>query len=153
MQPGTTQDEIKDKVCFKITNRPGSFDANSEFMKEVIEKYRSRTGKVPVIIIQAAQRPRNKEPAQLTAAARDLVDEFGLNVFIDCSENAFPDSRTDREFMIELEPMNWDMMRQIPEFKDLLGFLKTQGDEEVVLAIFGGVPLHLSNLNDMINEK
>ena len=154
VRPGLIKDDIMDKVCHKITNRQGTFSQNSEFMKEVVDLYRSRTGKVPVIIIQADQRPLNEKPAQLTAAARNLVDDFGLNVFIDCSENAFPDNpRTGREFMIELEPMSWDMMRQLPEFKDLLKFLETQGDEEVVLAIFGGVPLLLSDLNDVINSK
>jgi hypothetical protein len=143
-----------DKVCFKITNRPGSFDANSEFIKEVVEKYRSLTNKVPIIIIQATQRPLNEKPAELTAAARILVDDFGLNVLIDCSENAFPDNpRTGREFMIDLEPMSWDMMRQLPEFQDLLKFLKTQGNEEVVLAICGGVPLLLKELNKIINSR
>jgi hypothetical protein len=71
-----------DQVCFKITNRPGSFHTNKEFMKEVIDKYRSLTNKVPVIIIQASQRPLNKEPAHLSAAARILADQFGLNVLI-----------------------------------------------------------------------
>jgi hypothetical protein len=149
-----TKNEILDMVCHKITNRSGSFTENEEFMKEVVDKYCSRTGKIPVIIIQADQRPPNEKPAHLTAAARVLADKFGLNVFIDCSENAFPDkSRTGREIMIELEPMSSDMMRQLPEFKDLLEFLKTQDNEEVVLAICGGVPLLLKDLNDIIKIK
>ena len=120
-------------------------------MKEIIDLYRLRTGKVPVIIIQADQRPLSKEHAQLSAAARVLVDDFGLNVFIHCSENSFPDDlRNGREFMIELEPMSLEMMRQLPEFKDLFELLKTQSNEEVVLAICGGVPLLLKQLNDII---
>jgi hypothetical protein len=149
-----TKNEIMNRVCHEITNRQGSFTENKKFMKEVVDLYRSRTGKVPVIIIQADQRQLNEKPAQLSAAARNLVDDFGLNVFIDCSENAFPDKpRTGREIMIELEPMSWDMMRQLPEFKNLLEFLKTQGNEEVVLAVCGGVPLLLKDLNDIIKIK
>jgi hypothetical protein len=49
--------------------------------------------------------------------------------------------------------MSWDMMRQLPEFKNLLECLKTQGNEEVVLAICGGVPLLLKELNKIIKIK
>ena len=52
--------------------------------------------------------------------------------------------------MIELEPMSSDMMRQLPEFKDLFKLLKSQGNEEVVLAVCGGVPLILKQLNNKI---
>jgi len=120
-------------------------------MKEVIDLYRYRTGKDPVVIIKADERLENQEPAQLSSASRVLVDKFGLNVLIDCGENAFPDKlRTHREIMIELEPMSSDMMRQLPEFKDLFKTLKSQGNEEIVLAICGGVPLILKQLNDLI---
>ena len=154
MQHGRTQDEIMNMVCSKITNRKGSFIENKEFMKEVVDKYRLRTGKVPVIIIEASQRPLNKKPANLTTAARKLSEDFPLNVFIACQENAYPNNlRIGREFMIQLEPMSWDMMRQLPEFKDLLKFLKTQGNEEVVLAVCGGAPHLLNNLNNMINFR
>lgn len=150
MQPGLKIDEILDMVCHEITNCKGSYYVNEEFMKKVIELYHSRTGNDPVIIIKADERLENEEPAQLSAAARVLVDEFGLNVLIDCGENAFPDKlRTHREIMIELEPMSSDMMRQLPEFKDLFKTLKSQGNEEVVLAICGGVPL-LKQLNKII---
>ena len=54
---------------------------NREFMKEVIGLYRSNTGKVPVVIIQA-----NECSPELSAAACNLVDDFGLNVLIDCCE-------------------------------------------------------------------
>ena len=144
-------DKILDKVGHKITNRKGSYIENKKFMKEIIDLYRYRTGKDPVIIIKAGELLENQEPAQLSTAARVLVDEFGLNVLIDCGENAFPEElRTHRELMIELEPMNSDMMRQLPEFKDLFKLLKSQGNEEVVLAICGGVPLILKQLNNKI---
>ena len=145
------KDEILDRVCHEITNRKGSYIENEEFMKEVIDLYRYRTGKVPVIIIQADHRLENQEPAEISESARFLADEFRLNVFIDCGENAFPDKlKTNREILIELEPMNSDMMRQIPQFKELFKLLKTQGNEEIVLAVFGVVPILLSQLNDKI---
>ena len=151
MQPGLIKDEILDRVCHKITGRKRTYIENEEFMKEVIELYRSRTGKVPVIIIQADERLEKQDPADLSEAASVLVDKFGLNVFIDCAENAFPDKlKTNREFMIELETMNSDMMRQLPQFKDLFKLLKSQGNEEIVLAICGGVPILLKRLNDKI---
>lgn len=154
VQPGTSQDEIMNAVCAEITSREGSYSSNKEFMKKVVDAYHSQTGKVPVIIIQASQRPLNKEPAELSAAARVLVDKFGLNVFIDCSENAFPDNpKTGREFMIVLEPMSWDMMRELPDFKNLSKMLKTQNNEEIVLAVCGGAPLLLSDLNYLINFR
>ena len=67
MQPGLTIDEILHMVCHEITNRKGSYIENEEFMKEVIDLYRYRTGKVPVIIIQADQCLENQEPAKLVS--------------------------------------------------------------------------------------
>ena len=81
VQIGSSKDEILDRVCHKITNRKGSYMWNREFMKEVIGLYRSNTGKVPVVIIQA-----NECSPELSAAACNLVDDFGLNVLIDCCE-------------------------------------------------------------------
>jgi len=145
------KDEILDRVCHEITNRKGSYIENEKFMKEVIDLYRYRTGKVPVIIIKADERLENQEPAEISESARFLADEFRLNVFIDCGENAFPDKlKTNREILIELEPMNSDMMRQLPQFKELFKLLKSQGNEEIVLAACGGVPILLSQLNDKI---
>lgn len=121
-------------------------------MKNVIDLYRSRTSKVPVIILEASQRKINEKPSQITAASRALVDKFGLNVFIDCSENALDNERTGREYMIELEPMTWEQMRQLPSFKDLYEMLKAQGNVEVVLEVCGGVPLILNDLKNAVDK-
>lgn len=58
-----------DRVCQEITDRKGPHIYNIRFMKEVIDKYHSRTGKVAVIIIKADQRRLFQKPAQLSAAA------------------------------------------------------------------------------------
>ena len=105
ISPGSTQDVILDHVCKKITGLKGSFYDNEDSMKRVIKWYSRFFGRVPVIIISATQRNINQEPAQLTGAARILVENFGLNVLIDCSENAFPDILTGRERTLSVEHM------------------------------------------------
>ena len=148
MKPGTRRDEIIENVLAKITGRDSYTKDLKEFAKKVIDAYSSSTGKVPVIIIRSSEGFRIYDLVNLTEASRVLVDDFGLNVFIDSCENAFPDEpRTGHEFMIELERMSWDMMRQLPDFKDLFEMLKTQGNEEVVLAICAGELLLLNELN------
>ena len=154
MQPGTDQDQIVDMVCVKILKREGSSFLNEDFMKSVIELYRMRTGQVPIIVIEASQRSLNKSPAYLTSAARKLVDNFGLNVLIDCSENELPNEmKTGREVMIRLEPITDDMMRQLPEFKELDDLLNKKDNLDVLLAICGGVPLLLTKPKHYIKLK
>lgn len=153
MTPGMTLEQILDLVCYAITDRQTNFTQNKIFIKKVIDSYRSSTGKVPVILIKTTQRHVDAKPAQLTAASRVLADDLGLNVLIDCSENAFVDNQqTGREYMIQLEPMSWDQMRQLPSFKELYEMLNAQGNVEVVLTVCGGEPLKLNKLKNEVEK-
>jgi hypothetical protein len=151
VRPGINSDVILDMVLIGIN---GTLINSTRRALEVIELYKTVSGgQVPTIIIPALQRLTDEKPAELTAAARELTDHFGLNVLIDASENAIPTrALSRREDILHVTPMTDAMMRQLPEFKNLLDYLVKTGNEEVVLAVCNCKPILLGNLNIQIND-
>lgn len=150
VSPGTSQDEILNRVCVKITGIEGSLSKHEESMKRVVSFYKLYTGRVPIVIIPAAERDRNKDPAELTAAARSLVEEYGLIVLIDCSENALPELLSGREIILNIEPMSDTMMRKLPGFDEVFSCLREQGNEDVVMRLCTGRPIVLEQLKNLL---
>lgn len=151
--PRNSLDDILDGVCREITGRPGPFFKNKKFMKKVVDKYIEINKRSPIIILKASEREIN-EPSRcrLSQAGRFLSTEFSLNVLIDCQENAILYREDHYETVLEMEPMSNEMMRKLPEFQSLFELLKSQGNEEVVLAVCGGVPVLLEHLRSDISQ-
>ena len=152
VSPGLSQEEILDKVCRHITGLKGTFSDNENSMRRVISWYKRFFGREQIVIIPATQRYLDQKPAQLTGAARILVDTFGLNVLIDCSENALTDYFTRRENILAMEPMSNDMLFKIKYFEGVFETLKQQGNEEIMLEICDGTPLLLIQLKKLLSK-
>ena len=151
--PKTSLDDILDGVCREITGRPGPYFKNKQFMKKVVDKYIEINKRSPIIILKASEREINEpSPHDLSLAARILSTEFSLNVLIDCQENALLVRENAYETVLEMEPMSNEMMRKLPKFQSLFEMLKSQGNEEVVLAVCGGVPVLLEHLRSEISQ-
>lgn len=152
ISPGKSKDEILDIVCSDITGLRGTCLEHRQSMKRIIFFFKLFNRRAPVVIIPAGQCERNKTPAELTNAARELVDTYGLIVLIDLSENAFPHVLSGREVFYDMEPMSDEMMRKLPGFEDTFESLKKQGNEEIVLRVCGGRPIILEELKDRLIE-
>jgi hypothetical protein len=160
---GTSSSEILNKVCYQINGLNGDWKDNQHITKRVLQKYLAKYGRMPIVLISAEMRDINMKPAQLTQASRHLVEMFNLHVIIDCSENALPAREiTPRQEVIEVQPLNDEVMKKLPQFEKIKEMmLEKENDKgkweeiaKVVLAVCGGVPLILNELEiKLINCK
>jgi hypothetical protein len=151
VRPGTTKDVIMEKVWSKLNGKLNENNQDSEERaRKIIQEFKYISGgKAPIVIISADMRPINDKPAELTATGRSLT-EIGLNVLIDASENAMPSSLTGREMILEMTELNDTYMRKLPQFEKLIGFLTNTSNDELILAVCGGCPLHLQRLSKTV---
>jgi hypothetical protein len=132
--PGTSKSEILRRVCENINGT--SLGDKEERSIKIVQVYKTISGgQVPAVIISADQRLFGERPAALTASARTLSYTYGLNVFIDTSENALPSDLSFREEIREMKPMEDEMMRELPQFKELFEYLNESKNDRVVLAV------------------
>ena len=110
----------------------------------------------PIVVIRVPERQIGEPHAQVTAAVRDLADLYGLRVVVDGSPNSLPPEllATKRETVVAVEPMSKEQIESIPEFKDLIDFLKSHNLDEPVWKVLGGSPVDYLKLEEtMIDDK
>eukprot|EP01036_Dinobryon_divergens_P061406 gene61406-81850_t len=97
----------------------------------------------PVVVIKVPERLSGQKYADLTAAVRELADDYGLTVVVDGLPNSIPPEliATKRETVIAVEPMSKDQIESISELKGLIDFLKTHNLNEPVWKVLGGSPV------------
>jgi DNA-binding Lrp family transcriptional regulator len=149
VQPGTSSDEILDRVATEITGLSGTFAANKRFLKSVVDCYNATYQQPLVVIIRARQRGPGERHAQVSQASRSLAD-IGINALNDCSDNAYPELLSGRENILNMEPMSSDMLRKLPGTTELFETLDATGDAQLVLAVCGGVPLVLEDFVEVL---
>ena len=108
----------------------------------------------PIVVIQVPERQSGQNYASVTAAVRELADNFCLRVIVDGSPNAIPPEllATKREMVIAIEPMSKEQIESIPEFKELIDFLKSHNLDEPVWKVLGGSPAEYLKLKGTINK-
>ncbi len=91
----------------------------------------------------------------MTSAVINLADLYGLRVVVDSSPNSIPPELlvTKREIVIAVGPMSKEQIESIPEFKGLIGFLKSHNLDEPVYKVFGGSPVDYLNLEETISDN
>ena len=104
------------------------------------------------MVIRVPERQTGEPYAQVTSAVRDLADLYGLRVVVDGSPNSIPPEllATKRETVIAVEPMSKEQIESIPEFKDLIVFLKSHNLDEPVWKVLGGSPADYLKLEEAI---
>jgi hypothetical protein len=158
IQPGTNKDVIMNMV-FEQINGPLWNIKDKDVQKEnraleIIEAFKKISGgQAPILIITAEEQHPSDDHAALTASGRTLSEHFYLNVVIDAAENALPSKLTGRERILEMKPMTDSMMRQLPQFKKLLDYLVSTGNDKIVLVVCGGCPLLLSKLKGKVKGE
>ena len=78
------------------------------------------------MVISVPERLSGQNYADAPAAVKYLADLYGLRVVVDGSSNSTPPEllATKREIVVVVEPMSKELIDSIPEFKDLIDFLK-----------------------------
>ena len=104
------------------------------------------------MVIRVPERQSGEPYAQVTSAVRDLADLYGLRVVVDGSPNSIPPEllSTKRETVIAVEPMSKELIESIPEFKDLIDFLKSHNLDEPVWKVLGGSPIDYLKLKKLV---
>jgi hypothetical protein len=107
------------------------------------------------VVIRVPERQTGEPYAQVTSAVRDLADLYGLRVVVDGSPNSIPPEllATKRETVIAVEPMSKEQIESIPEFKDLIVFLKSHNLDEPVWKVLGGSPADYLKLEEAIIDN
>ncbi len=103
------------------------------------------------MVIRVPERLSGQNYADVPAAVRDLADLYGLRVVVDGSPNSLPPEllATKRETVIAVEPMSKEQIESIPEFKDLIDFLKSHNLDEPVWKVLGGSPIDYLKLKKL----
>ena len=104
------------------------------------------------MVISVPERQTGQNYADVTSAVRDLADLYGLRVVVDGSPNSIPPEllATKREMVVAVEPMSKELIDSIPEFKDLIDFLKSHNLDEPVWKVLGGSPIDYLKLKKLV---
>jgi hypothetical protein len=107
------------------------------------------------VVIRVPERLSGQNYADVPAAVRDLADLYGLRVVVDGSPNSLPPEllATKRETVFVVEPMSKEHIESIPEFKDLIDFLKSHNLDEPVWKVLGGSPADYLKLEEAIIDN
>lgn len=109
----------------------------------VIFWYRLFTlGRSPIVVIKAVERKNAQDYTDLISAAQTLVDDYKLRVIVDGPPNLLDDRflRTSNRHVFKVKPMTREMIWQIDELQGLFKYIKEAGLDDLVFAVFGGVP-------------
>ena len=108
----------------------------------------------PIVLISVPERQSGHQYADITSAVRSLVDDYRVRVIVDGSLNSIPPEllATNRERVKTLEAMPRDLLESIPEFQDLIHFLKSNGLDDGVWKVLGGNPAKYVVLGQIKSE-
>ena len=100
------------------------------------------------MVLQAAERKPAQQFADLDSSARALTYGYGARVLIDASNNSLPDAATatKREDVLEVEPMQRELLEALPKLQSLHEALKSANLADVVWMCMGGNPADYESL-------
>ena len=106
------------------------------------------------MVIRVPERVGDAKYADTPSAVRYLADEFGLRVVVDGSPNSLPPEllRTNRELVIDVEPMSRALLEGIPEFREFVDFLKKHNLDDAVWKVVGGCPAKFLQVKTAFSE-
>jgi hypothetical protein len=107
----------------------------------------------PIVVIRVPEREQGEQYAQVTAAVRGLADEFGLRVIVDGSPNSIPPGlqATERQTNIFIMPMDRGMIESIPEYSNLIEFLREHKLDTAIWEVLGGSPQRYNLLTEVVS--
>lgn len=141
------KDVFNDALCAIARVRTSFFVDPLASARRVIFFYSLFLGR-PTVVLQIAERPENKDFASVTGPVRQLV-KMGLRVILDTSDNSLTPGvlTTERQMVLEIEPMPRTILESIPTLAALHTQLKDAGLDDIVWCILGGSPAAYERLD------
>eukprot|EP01036_Dinobryon_divergens_P037822 gene37822-49551_t len=152
---GADKDLIVDQALRALTGIHVDFFKPVGSARRLLFFYSFLFKRPPIVVIRVPERQIGQPYAQVTAAVRDLADDYGLTVVVDGSPHSIPPEliATKRETVIAVEPMSKDQIESIPELKGLIDFLKTHNLDEPVWKVLGGSPADYLKLAEATTDN
>jgi len=153
--PGHSKDDIVANTQNALTRPPFKMRPMTS-TSQVLFWYRLVTrGESPIVVISATEREPGQGYAGLTGAVRTLVEKLKLRVVVDGSPNSISQSvlQTTREEVIEIKPMDREMIWRLDQLQDLFKCVKEAGLDDVVYAVLGGIPSRYENLGRQLDAR
>jgi len=102
----------------------------------------------PIVVFIVRECQQNDKYADLTEAVKCLTEKFRLRVIIDGSLQSIPLEllNSKRESVVYIDSMDKNVIESIPEWKELVDFLKSHKLDQVVYDVLGGSPSDYINL-------
>ena len=145
---GTSEKEIMADAFRAITRSSTNFLDHSSGARRVLWWHHLFFHQPATVVLRAAERKHTQQYADLDSSARALTHDFGARVIIDASSNSLPDAATatKREDVLEVEPMQRELLEELPQLQLLHEALKKANLADVVWMCAGGNPADYENL-------
>lgn len=139
--PSTKEGDIVHDVLRRLckwTNLTHKILSPEQHALAVLFWYR-RTGGKPTVVLEVKEIAQGDLKARVHTAARDLA-VMGLTVILDASSNSIAEEamHTNREFILHMEAVGWEQVKQIEDFKPLISKLEKAGVSWLVEEVCGG---------------
>jgi hypothetical protein len=149
---GKGSDEIVRSALEAIGYHPDSLFNSRNGVQPILWWYNLFAKKPPIVVLNAVERSQGDRYAQVAGAARQLTGKYRLRVVIDSSTNSLEPEveQTGREVVIEVTEMSREELWSVDEFQHLLRTLENNNVHDIAWAVFGGLPMHYSNLMTLL---
>jgi hypothetical protein len=145
---GTSQKDILNDAFKAITRSNITILDNSDSARRVLWWHHFIFRQPATVVLRATERTSTQQYADLGSSARLLTHNYGARVLIDASNNSLPNeaTATKRAILLELEPMQRELLEQLPDLQLLLAALKKSDLADIVWMCVGGNPADYKNL-------
>ena len=145
---GTSEEKILADTFKAITRSNTSFLDHSASARRVLWWHHFLFRQPATVVLRAAERKPTQQFADLDSSARALTYDYGARVLIDASNNSLPDAATatKREDVLEVEPMQRELLEALPKLQSLHVALKSANLADVVWMCVGGNPADYEGL-------
>ena len=147
---GTSEEKILKDAFMAITRSKFIFMDNSASARRVLWWHHFFFRQPVTVVLQASERKSTQQFADLDSSARKLTHVYGARVIIDASNNSLRSEAdaTKREEFLKLEPMQRELLEQLPDLQLLLEALKKSDLDDIVWMCVGGNPADYKNLRN-----
>jgi hypothetical protein len=148
---GTSEEKILKDAFKAITRSNITILDNSDSARRVLWWHQFIFRQPATVVLRASERKSTQQFADLDSSARLLTHEYGARVLIDASNNSLPNeaTATKRANLLELEPMQRELLEQLPDLQLLLVALKKSDLADIVWMCVGGNPADYKSLRTM----
>jgi hypothetical protein len=145
---GASEKEILADAFKAITRSSTSFMDHSASARRVLWWHHFIFRQPATVVLRAAERKPTQQFADLDSSARALTHDYGARVLIDASNSSLPDAATatKREDVLEVEPMQRELLEALPKLQSLHVALKSANLADAVWMCMGGNPADYESL-------